>query len=169
MIISIIAAIGNNRVIGNKNKLPWDLPADMEHFRKFTKGKPIIMGALTYLSIGKALPKRYNIVLTRDPNFKALGCKLAYSLDEAILLAEDSPLGKKSGEIMICGGASIYKQYLPKAHRMYLTLIEGDFEGDAFFPEVDMKEWEEKERIVNEPDKKNPYRHTFLILERKSL
>jgi len=167
MVISIIAAIGNNRVIGNKNRLPWNLSADMEHFRKLTKGKPIIMGSLTFESIGKALPGRDNIVLTRDPDYKAPGCKIAYSLQEALLLAENSPLGKRTKEVMICGGVSIYKQYLPRTDRMYLTTIEGDFEGDAFFPEFNMKEWEEKERISYEADENNPYRYSFLTLERK--
>ena len=168
MIISIIAAIGNNRVIGNKNRLPWDLPADMEHFRKLTIGKPVIMGSLTFESIGKPLPERENIVLTRDPNYKAPGCKIALSLDEALLLAENSPLGKKNKEVMICGGASIYKQYLPRADRMYLTIIESDFEGDAFFPEFNAEEWKEKERITCSADENNPYKYSFLTLERKS-
>lgn len=168
MVISIIAAIGNNRVIGNKNRLPWNLSADMEHFRKLTMGRPIIIGSLTFESISKALPGRDNIVLTRDPDYKAPGCKIAHSLQEALLLAEDSPLGKRTKEVMICGGASIYKQYLPRADRMYLTTIEGDFEGDAFFPEFNIEEWEEKERISYEADKNNPYRYSFLTLERKS-
>jgi dihydrofolate reductase len=129
MVISIIAAIGNNRVIGNKNRLPWNLPADMEHFQKLTKGKPIIMGSLTFESIGKALPGRDNIVLARDPDYKAPG----------------------------------------RADRMYLTIIEGDFEGDAFFPEFNMEEWGEKERIFYEADENNPYKYSFLTLERKSL
>ena len=167
MIVSIIVAVGYNGVIGNKNKLPWNLPSDMRHFRKLTKGKPIIMGASTFLSIGRTLPGRDNIVLTRDPEFKAPGCRLAFSLDQALKMARES-LFAKEGEVMICGGVSVYRQYLPLADRMYLTLIEGDFEGDAFFPEFDMKEWDEKERIENQPDPKNPHKHTFLILERKS-
>ncbi len=168
MIISIIAAVGNNRVIGNKNRLPWDLPADMEHFRKLTKGKPIIMGSLTFESIGKALPGRDNIVLTKDSNYKAPGCKIAHSLEEALLLAENSPFCKKTKEVMICGGASVYKQYLPRADRMYLTVIKGDFEGDSFFPEFDTKEWEEKEKTSFKADENNPYRYSFLTLERKA-
>ena len=167
MIISIIVAIGNNRVIGNKNRLPWNLSADMEHFKKLTMGKPVIMGSLTYESIGKPLPGRENIVLTKDPDYKIAGCKIAHSLDEAILLAENSPLGEKSKEIMICGGASVYKQYLPRADRMYLTIIEGHFEGDAFFPEFNVEEWEEKERISHKADENNPYKYSFLTLERK--
>ncbi len=168
MIISIIVAVGNNLVIGHKNRLPWDLPADMKHFRALTINKPVIMGSLTFESIGKALPKRDNIVLTRDPKYKALGCKIAYSLEEAILLAKESPLGKKSNEVMICGGRSIYKQYLPMADRLYLTIIEGDFEGDSFFPDFNKNEWVEKEKVSMEPDEKNPYKYSFLTLERKN-
>ncbi len=167
MIISIIVAIGNNSVIGYKNCLPWDLPADMKHFRDLTINKPVIMGSLTFESIGKALPKRDNIVLTRDSKYKAPGCKIAHSLEEAISLAKESSLGKESNEVMICGGRSIYKQYLPMTDRLYLTVIEGDFKGDSFFPALNKNEWMEKEKVSMSPDKKNPYKYSFLILERK--
>lgn len=159
--ISIIVAIGNNWVIGCKNALPWDLPADMEHFKKLTMGKPVIMGQRTFESIGKVLPGRTNIILTQDKNFKADGCLIVYSIEEALEKAKSFP------EVMICGGVSVYKQFLPLANRMYLTLIKGDFEGDAFFPEFDYNDWNEVERIKNEPDKDNPYKYSFVILERK--
>lgn len=167
MTISIIAAVANNNVIGNKNQLPWKLPADMRHFRELTMGKPVIMGSLTYESIGRPLPGRDNIVLTKDPEYKAPGCKIACSLDEALALAENSEMGQQAREAMICGGASVYRQYLPRADRMYLTLIEADFEGDAFFPEFDMQEWEEEERTCREPDQNNKYKYSFLTLKRK--
>lgn len=162
MIISIIVAIGNNRVIGIKNALPWKLPADMEHFRQLTAQKPLIMGQKTFESIGKALPRRTNIVLTLDKNFQAADCLIAHSIEEALQIAKE-----KGEEVMICGGVSVYKQFLPLADRMYLTLIDGDFEGDAFFPEFDWNDWDEIERIENQPDKNNPYKYTFLTLERK--
>jgi len=162
MIISIIVAIGNNRVIGIKNALPWKLPADMEHFRQLTAQKPLIMGQKTFESIGKALPGRTNIVLTLDKNFQAADCLIAHSIEEALQIAKE-----KGEEVMICGGVSVYKQFLPLADRMYLTLIDGDFEGDAFFPEFDWNDWDEIERIENQPDKNNPYKYTFLTLERK--
>ena len=165
MIISIIVAMGNNQVIGIKNALPWKLPADMEHFRQLTQGKPIIMGQKTFESIGKALPGRTNIVLTLDKNFQAPDCLVAYSIGEAIQIAKN--LGTK--EVMIGGGVSIYKQFLPLAGRMYLTLIEGDFEGDAYFPEFDYNDWNEVGRVENAADKDNPYRYTFLTLQRKNL
>ena len=166
MIISIIAALGNNRVIGNKNALPWDLPADMEHFRELTIGKPIIMGQNTFESVGKALSGRYNIVLTRDYNYTTKGCQIAYSLDQAVKLAEKSEMGQKSNEVMICGGASVYAQYLPRADKMYLTFIDGDFQGDVFFPEFSKTEWKEVKRNCFGPDEKNQYAYCFVTFKK---
>lgn len=160
--ISIIAAIGNNRVIGFNNKLPWDLPADMKHFQEKTRGKPIIMGQKTFESIGKPLPGRTNIILTLDREFNPQGCITAYSLEEAVEAA------KNAEEVMICGGVSIYRQFLTLADRMYLTMIEGDFEGDAFFPEFDWDDWDEIERIDNQPDENNPYKYSFVTLKNKN-
>jgi len=159
-VISIIAAIGGNNVIGLKNTLPWNLPADMKHFKQLTKGKPIIMGQKTFESIGKPLIGRINIILTLDKNFTPFGCQIAYSIKEALEIV------KNSKEVMICGGESIYRQFLPLADRIYLTLIEGDFEGDVFFPEFDLSSWKEVERVENKPDRENPYKYTFLTLER---
>lgn len=159
-IVSIIAAVGRNNVIGLKNTLPWNLPADMEHFKQLTKGKPIIMGQKTFESIGKPLIGRTNIVLTLDKNFTPSGCQIAYSIKEALDIV------KNSKEVMICGGESIYRQFLPLADRIYLTLIEKDFEGDAFFPEFDRSSWKEVERVENKPDRENPYKYTFLTLEK---
>ena len=161
MIISIIAAIGNNWVIGKNNKIPWNLPEDMEHFKKLTLGKPVIIGQRTFQSIGKPLSGRTNIILTKDDNFKQEGCLIANSIEEALKAAGNAE------EVMICGGESVYRQFLPLANRMYLTLVEGDYEGDAFFPEFDYKDWNETERIKNEPDKDNPYKYSFVTLERK--
>ncbi len=162
MIISIIVAIGNNRVIGIKNALPWNLPADMEHFRQLTTGKPLIMGQKTFESIGKALPGRINIILTLDNNFKASGCLIAHSIEEALQIAEE-----KGDEVMICGGVSVYKQFLPLANRMYLTLIDGNFNGDAYFPEFNWQDWNETERVDNNSDKDNPYSYSFVTLQKK--
>ncbi len=161
MIISIIVAIGKNRVIGINNSLPWNLPADLKHFRQITLGKPVIMGQKTFESLGRPLPDRINVILTLDENFQAQGCVIARSIQEALDKMKDAK------EVMIIGGASIYKQFLPLADRMYLTLIEEDFEGDAYFPEFDWNDWGEIERIENKPDKDNPYQYTFLTLKRK--
>ena len=160
MIISMIAAMAKNNVIGIKNGLPWDLPADMKHFRETTSGKTVIMGARTFESIGKALPKRRNIVITLDKNQIAEGAEIVFSLDEAIESC------KNEGEVMIIGGASIYRQFLPKAQRVYLTVIDGEFEGDAFFPEMDMNEWKIVNEEKHEADEKNSHPYTFKVFER---
>jgi dihydrofolate reductase len=160
-IISIIVAIGNNWVVGKDNKLPWDMPADLAHFKQKTMGKPVIMGQRTFESIGKPLPGRTNVILTLDKNFSFEGCLVAYSIDEALEKLKDFE------EVMIIGGVSIYKQFLPLADRIYLTLIKGDFSGDAFFPEFDFNNWKELERIDNLPDKDNHYPYSFLTLEKK--
>ncbi|MDO8601068.1 MAG: dihydrofolate reductase [bacterium] len=162
MVISIIVAIANNWVIGCKNALPWHLPADLKHFHQLTAGKPVIMGQKTFESIGKPLPGRTNIIITLDNNYAIPGCLVVHSVGESLEAA------KGFEEVMIIGGASIYKQFLPLADRLYLTLIEADIAGaDAFFPEINYSEWNEVERVKNEPDKENPYPYTFLTLERR--
>ncbi|MBL7142089.1 MAG: dihydrofolate reductase [Candidatus Pacebacteria bacterium] len=160
-LISIIAAVGNNWVVGIKNKLPWNLPADMKHFRQLTMGKPVIMGQKTFESIGKPLPGRTNIILTLDKNFIPPDCLVTHSIEGALEAA------KNFDEVMICGGVSIYRQFLLLADRMYLTLIEGEFEADAYFPEFDWNDWIEIGRIENNPDKDNSYKYNFVTLERK--
>lgn len=161
MKISIVAAIAKNRVIGKNNRLPWRLPRDMQHFREVTTGKPVIMGRKTFESIGKALPGRKNIILTRDSNFRAEGCVVVHSVEEALAAVEGTQ------EIMVIGGAEIYKAFLPRVERMYLTEIHADFEGDTFFPEYDPSEWQETERQDFPADEKNPYRYSFVVFERK--
>jgi dihydrofolate reductase len=162
MIISLIAAIGKNRVIGKNNSLPWKLPADMKRFRELTTGKPIIMGRKTFESIGKPLPNRTNIIITHDQNYKAEGCIIAHSIEEALKAAESNK------EVMIIGGSQIYKEFLPKANKMYLTLIDADFDGNAYFPEYKVEEWKETAYEEHERDKDNQYSYTFVVLTRKS-
>ncbi len=162
MKISIIVAIAKNKVIGLGENLPWDIPSDMAWFKKNTMGKPVIMGQKTFESIGKPLAGRKNIILTFDKNYFPKGCEVAYSIDHALEKA------KKAEEVMIAGGASIYKQFLPLADYLYLTIIDHDFEGDVYFPDFDYNEWEEIERIENKVSENNPYKHTFLKLKRKS-
>lgn len=160
MIISLIAAIAKNNVIGKGNTLLWRLPADMKHFRKLTIGKPIIMGRKTYESIGRPLPERTNIVLTRDKNFAPEGCVVVHSVEEA--------LGKAAGheEVMIVGGGEIYNLFLPLAKRMYLTLVDHDFEGDTYFPDFPREEWQEVSCERHGLDEKNPYSCSFVVWER---
>ncbi len=160
MEISLIVAMGTNRVIGRDNKIPWHLPADMRFFKETTMGKPIIMGRKTYESLGHALPGRRNIVMSRNKEFKAEGCTVVGSLAEALEVA----VGE--GEIMIIGGEELYRLFLPFAKRIYLTVIEADFIGDSFFPMLDTDVWVEVSRRTYEPDESWPYRYHFTILER---
>jgi len=161
MTISFVVAMTRNRVIGNAGGIPWKLPADMKHFRDVTGTKPMIMGSKTFKSIGHALPNRLNIVMTRDPAFEAPGCRIAASRDEALTIAGDVP------EVMVIGGAGIYREFLPIVNRIYLTIVDTEIEGDAFFPEIDSAQWEEVSREVHQSDKKNPYAYTFITLEKK--
>jgi len=149
-IISIIAAMAHHRVIGIRNELPWDLPEDMAHFRKTTQQKPVVMGRKTFESIGKPLPGRKNIIITRDPQWSFPGCLTVHSLEEAIKAGEGFP------EIMIIGGAQIYKEALSKAHKLYLTFIDMEVEGDAFFPPWNEKEWRECARQHFSPSSERP-------------
>ena len=127
--LSIIAAISQNRVIGNENKLLWNIPEDLQRFKRLTIGHPIIMGRKTFESIGRPLPKRTNIILTRDKNFRSSGCIITHSLTEALEKA------KQSGEIFIIGGGQIYSQAINLADKLYLTVVHQNFTGDAIFPD----------------------------------
>jgi len=160
MIISFIVAMSKNRVIGKDNKLPWDLPADMKHFKDLTMGKPVIMGRKTYESIGRPLPDRTNIIITRDKDYKAEGCIVTSSVEGALDAAGDQE------EIMVIGGSQIYKEFLPIANKIYLTIIDEEFEGDAFFPEYNEDEWKIIEKEEHEADKENKFKYTFLTLQR---
>lgn len=163
MVLSIVSAMADNRVIGINNRLPWKLPADMKWFRQHTLGKPIVMGRKTFESFGsKPLPERLNIVITREQGYVAPGAKVVHSIDEAIALAGDVP------EIMIIGGASFYEQMLPRAQRMYLTLVHAKVAGDAWFPQYDPTQWQEQSRSEYPADEKNPHAMSFVILERKA-
>lgn len=152
-----------NRLIGRDNALPWRLPADLAHFKAVTLGKPILMGRKTYESIGRPLPGRHNIVISRNPDFSAPGCTVVASVDAALAAAGDVP------EVMVIGGAQLYAELLPHAQRIYLTRIEAGFEGDAWFPELPGDLWRERERSEHAPDDKNPHPYTFLVLERVSI
>ena len=159
MIISLIAAMGKNRVIGADNSIPWKLPQDMKRFKELTTGKPVVMGRKTFEAIGRMLPNRTNIIITRDRNYKAEGCVVVHSTEEALKAAN------KNQEFMIIGGAEIYKQFLPIANKMYLTFIDKNFEGDAYFPEYDKNEWKEVSR--EEHADENGLKYAFVNLERK--
>ena len=161
MIISLIAAMGKDRVIGIANRLPWRLPADMKHFRALTLGKPVLMGRKTFDSIGKPLPGRTNIVVSQDPDFQPEGVTVARSVAEALAA------GREADEIMVIGGASFYAQLLPQAQRLYITEIHHAFAGDAFFPAWDPREWREIERDDHAADGDNIYPYSFITLARR--
>jgi len=144
MIVSLIVAMAENRVIGMDGKMPWHLPGELELFKRRTMGKPVIMGRKTWESLGRALPGRANIVITRQPGYLAPGGHAAASLSAALALAED--LAGGAIEAMIIGGAEIYAQALPLARRIYLTEVHAAPEGDVLFPEFDPAEWRETER-----------------------
>ncbi len=161
MRIALIAALARNRVIGRDNQLPWRLSADLQHFKALTMGKPIVMGRKTYESIGKPLPGRTNIVVTRDENYNAEGCVVVHSIDEALQAADGAD------EVMIMGGANLYSQLLPRADRLYLTEVQADVPGDAWFPELVASEWQELERESHPADEKNEFDYDFVVLARR--
>lgn len=160
VLISIIAAMDRNRVIGRENQLPWRLPADLRRFRAITMGKPILMGRLTHESLGRPLPGRENVVLTSDPHYRAEGCTVLTSLDACRRRFAHVP------ELMVIGGATLYEQLLPEAGRMYLTLVDGEFEGDTWFPAYAAGEWRETARESFDADDRNPCAYAFAVLER---
>ena len=160
MLISIIAAMGRNRAIGYKNTLPWRLPADLQRFKQLTLGHHILMGRKTFESIGRPLPGRTSIIITRQKDFQAEGCLMAHSLDEAIDLAKS----RGEQEAFIIGGAEIYAQALPVADRMFLTLVDAEPEADAFFPECDENLWEKVGEEIVAADEKNSYKMNLINL-----
>lgn len=166
MRLSLIAAMANNRVIGINNTLPWKLPSDMRWFRQHTVGKPVIMGRKTFESFGgRPLPERTNIVITRDTRYTAEGAVVVHSIEQA--LDEARNVSGDSCEAMIIGGASFYEQMLDKVDRMYLTFVDANIEGDAWFPEYKPAHWQQVERIDVAADEKNIFAHHFVIFDRK--
>jgi len=155
--IKIIAAMSKNRVIGDSNSLIWSLPNDLKRFKQLTTGQTVIMGRKTYESIGRPLPNRRNIIITRDENYEAIGCEIVNSLEEALLLSGE--------DCFIIGGGEIYKQSLPIADKIYLTLIQEDFQGDTSFPELG-DEWVKISREDHESDEKNPHKYSFIEYEK---
>lgn len=156
MNINLIVAIDERNGIGKNNLLPWHLPADLKHFKTITTGHPIIMGRKTFDSIGKALPNRRNIVISRQSGLVIPGAELCSSLNDAIELCKDEK------DVFVIGGAQIFEQALPLANVLYLTIIHQDFDADVFFPVINMNEWTEQEKILHEPDEKNLYSYSFI-------
>ena len=163
---SMIVAMAENRVIGINNKLPWHLPNDLKYFKQVTMGKPIVMGRKTFESIGKPLPGRTNIVITRNAGWVSDGVKVAHSLNQAYELA--AAIGEIDGqsELMIIGGDQIYQSCLSEVDRIYLTQVHASVEGDAWFPELDWSQWKEIGREDFSAEGPNPYDYSFIVLER---
>lgn len=161
MIISLIAAMDKNCLIGSNNGLPWHLPADFKHFKEVTLGKPVIMGRKTFESIGRPLPGRKNIVVSRH-GFNADGIESAASIDEALNLVDNE------AEVMIIGGANFYEQMIGQAHRLYLTHVDAKCEGDAWFPEFDKEGWKIIDSYHVDADEKNNYSFDAVTYERFS-
>jgi len=167
MKLSLIVAMSANRVIGKDNGLIWHLPNDLKFFKTKTMGKPMIMGRNTFESIGKPLPGRTNIVVTRNQTYSADGIVVTHSLEQALTLARDIAVKDNVEEVMIIGGAQIYEQSLKMADRLYLTKVHAHLEGDAFFPEFNMDDWQEVERQDFKASEKNTFDYSFIILDKK--
>jgi dihydrofolate reductase len=160
-IVSLVVAMTRNDVIGRDNAMPWHLPDDLKHFKAVTMGKPMLMGRKTYQTIGKPLPGRTSLVMTRDPAWQAAGVIVVRSLDEALQRIGDAP------DLAVVGGAEIFKLALPIADRIYLTRIHADIPGDTVFPPFDLSEWREAERVEHPADARHAYAMTFSTLERR--
>lgn len=164
MRVSTIVGMGNNREIGRGNDIPWYLPADLKYFKKVTTGHPIIMGRKCFESIGKPLPNRTNIIVSRNPEFYIEGCILVHSIGAALAVAQE----REAEEAFIIGGGEIYRRGLPLSTKLYLTEIDIEVEdADVFFPEINNQHWKEISSISHPKDAKNPYDYTFRVLERK--
>ena len=159
MTVSIIVAIGENHAIGKSNQLLWHMPNDLKHFKDITSGRTIIMGRKTFDSVGKPLPRRRNIVVTRQ-DITIPGCEVVKSIEDGLALCKDED------EVFIGGGAEIYKLAMHLTDRIYLTIIHKSFDADTFFPEIDKTEWKEVKHEDFEPDEKNPLPYSFITLER---
>ena len=162
MKISIIVAISEGNIIGKTNSLPWYLPADLKHFKETTMGHCIIMGQKTHESIGRTLPGRTNIILSFDENFKSEGCIPVRSIEEALRVAS----AKNEDEVFIIGGASVYKQFIEIADKLYVTRIHHNFEGDVYFPEIDPKKWKLVTTEKHKKDNKNSYDYSFEVYKK---
>ncbi|SRR5690606_10632652 len=160
MLVSIIVAAAQNNVIGRGNDLPWRLPDDLKRFKALTLGKPVIMGRKTYVSIGRPLPQRHNIVISRQPGLTLRDCTVVSSLDAALAAAGDA------AEAMVIGGAEIFAQVLPRTDRIYLTRVHANVEGDTFFPELVSEDWIELDSEYHPADDRHAFPFTFLQLRR---
>lgn len=161
MIVSVVVAVAENNAIGKDNQLLWHLPADLKHFKQITTGHTIIMGRKTFDSIGKPLPNRRNIVITRSVGLEIAGVEVVNTIEEALLLCASET------EVFIIGGAEIYKSAMERTDRIYLTRVHESYAADAFFPEINANDWNEVDVEPHQPDEKNKVAYTFSTLLRK--
>jgi len=164
--LSVIVAVSSNGVIGCDGGLPWHLPQDMRRFRDLTMGKPLLMGRKTFESIGRPLPGRANIVVTRDPAWSAAGVRVAHSIDEALAAAAETARAEGVGEIMVIGGAQLYADLLPRADRLYLTEVHMQVQGDTRLPPIDWRDWCEVHREDVRAQDGAPCDYSFVVYER---
>ncbi len=164
--LSVIVAAAENGVIGRNNALPWHLPEDLRYFKRVTMGKPIVMGRKTFESIGRALPGRTNIVITRGQTCQADGVRTVATLDEALRVAREVATRDGVEELLVIGGAQIYQSALPRAQRLYLTEVHARVEGDVRLPEIDWAQWREVGRKRYRAEGANPYDYSFVVFER---
>lgn len=162
MTISLIVAAASNNAIGKDGKMPWHLPNDMKHFKNITWGMPVVMGRKTFESLGKALPGRKNIVISRQPAWNAEGVVVVKNMEDALFVAKQTD----ANEVMVIGGGEIYRAMMDKARRIYLTRVEAEPEGDTFFPSIDPAQWYLVSQKNHEADEKNPYNYSFQLWER---
>jgi dihydrofolate reductase len=160
-LITLIVAVADSGVIGRDNGLPWHLPEDLKRFKRLTMGKPMVMGRRTFESIGKPLPGRLNIVVTRDTNYRREGVTVVHDVDGALRAAGDAP------EIMVIGGAELFRALLPRAGRIHLTRVHGNIEGDVMWPALDERDWAVVERETHAADERHAYAMTFEVWEKR--
>jgi dihydrofolate reductase len=158
---TLVVAVARNGVIGRDNKLPWRLPDEIAYFKRVTMGHPIVMGRRTWESIGKPLPGRKNIVVTHQRDYQAPGCTVVHSLDEAWKAAGDAD------EVCVIGGTTLFEESLPIADRIHYTEVEGDVDGDTFFPPFDRSQWEAREVERHPADERHPYAYRILVMDRR--
>lgn len=164
---SMIVAAARNGTIGRDNALPWRIADDLRYFRRITMGKPVIMGRRTFDSIGRPLPGRDNIVVSRNPEFAAAGVRVAQGVEEAFTLAAASARSSGAGELLLLGGAQLYAEAMGKIQRIYLTRVHADIAGDSHLPSLDDREWREISREDYPADSRNDFPYSFIVLERK--
>ncbi|PMC39245.1 dihydrofolate reductase [Bacillus sp. UMB0899] len=162
--ISLLVAMDKHRLIGRDNQLPWHLPQDLAYFKKVTMNHKIVMGRKTFESIGRPLPGRENIIVTRDKTYTQKGCTILHSIEEIIELSSHS-----KDELFVIGGAEIFKEILPVSDRLYITEIDHEFEGDTYFPDRNHSEWKKVSDEKGIKDEKNPYDYHFVVYERVAI